>query len=135
VITSIKGSIDCGNQTPGTATITVTGDSPEGRFEASKLDPAVVECYFASGQVIVLGIARAGATKVLLLVSVGTDGVGVEEELRPSGQRRYASHAGTGILTSNGAHASGDVVEKNATPPHTLHVEGDAVCGTSVTGR
>ena len=132
---SIVGSIDCGGQTTGSSTITITGETAAGRFENATLDPALVECYFGSGEVIVLGVARAGDTKVGLLVSITSQGLGLEEEVRPSGQRRYGGTSLAGAtITTTGGHANGDVVEKDATPPHTLHIEGDAVCGTPLRG-
>jgi type V secretory pathway adhesin AidA len=78
----------------------------------------------------VIGIARAGTTNVLLMVSLGSNGLGVEEALGSAGQRYYASVGRSATLTSNGGHANGDVVERNTTHTHTLHIEGDAICGT-----
>jgi len=132
-ITAVKGSIDCGSQTPGSSTITVTGDTPAGRYDRSRLDPVVVECYFASEQVTVIGIAHAGKTKVLLMVLLSRpDGVNVEEAPQSAAQRYYSSVPGTATLTSNGAHGRGDAVERNSTHPHTLHVDGSAVCGIPI---
>jgi hypothetical protein len=131
-ITAVTGSLGCGDQTPGSSTLTVTGDTPTGRYEASRLDPVIVECYFASDQVTVIGIARAGATKVLLMVSLGPDQLNVEEALGSAGQRYYAPGVAAATLTSNGGNAKADVVEKDAAPPHMLHVEGGAVCGTPI---
>jgi hypothetical protein len=133
-VTAVKGSIDCGNQTPGSSTITVTGDTSAGRYEASRLDPVVVECYPLSDQVTVIGIARAGDTKLLLMVSLGSDGLHLEEALGTAGPRYYGSLPGSATLTPEGGHADGDVVERDAdtTPPHTLHVEGTVTCGTPI---
>jgi hypothetical protein len=131
-ITAVKGSIDCGDQTPGSSTLRVTGDTPTGRYETSRLDPVVVECYFASEQVTVIGIAQAGDTKVLLMVSLSPEGVNVEEAPTLATPRYYASVPGSATLNANGAHANGDAVEKNSTAPHSLHVDGDAACGTPI---
>src|SRR5204863_2173752 len=78
-ITSLKGSIACGDQTPGSSTLTITGATLAGRYDVSRLDPVIVECYFASGQVTVIGIAHAGAASELLMISLRPDGLGVEE--------------------------------------------------------
>lgn len=56
-ITAVKGSVNCGNQTPGSSTITVTGTFRTGQYHTSRLDPVLVECYFNSGQLSVLGIS------------------------------------------------------------------------------
>jgi hypothetical protein len=132
-ITAVRGVIACGNQTPGSSTITVTGDGPQGRYDAAPLDPALVECYFADDQVTVIGIADAGATPVLLLVSLGPDGLlHVEEIPRATTPHYYASAPGAATLTANGGHANGDVVERDTSTPHTLHIEGSAICGTPI---
>ena len=133
-ITAIKGTVECGDQTPGSSTITVTGDTGGAHLDHARIDPVLVECYFSAGEVIVLGIAQGGTAKVQLLVSITSQGLGVEEELQPSGQRRYSGSLSGASITTTGGHADGDVVEKDATPPHTLHVEGDAVCGTPLRG-
>jgi len=132
---SIKGSIDCGDETPGSSSITVTGDTAAGHLDHARLEPALVECYRAAGEVIVLGIANTGGNKVHLLVSLTPQGLGVEEEVPPSGQRRYSQLtdvASGAELTGNGGHANGDVADATASPPHSLHVEGDAVCGQPI---
>ncbi|HYL52840.1 MAG TPA: hypothetical protein VEZ15_12780 [Acidimicrobiia bacterium] len=130
-ITAVKGSVNCGNQTPGSSTITVTGTSRTGRYHTSRLDPVLVECYFNSGQLSVIGITRAGNENVQFLISLGSDGViNVEEAPAHAAQRYYGSVSGLATLTSNGGRAHGDVVERKATPPHTLHIEGSATCGT-----
>jgi hypothetical protein len=132
-ITEVKGSIDCGDQTPGSSSITVTGETSTGGYDASRLDPVVVECYFASEQVTVIGVADAGDREVLLMISLSpTDGVSVEEAPTSGRPRSYASVPGSASLTADGGHADGDAVEKDSTSPHRLHVDGDAVCGTPI---
>jgi len=136
-VTAVKGSIACGDQEPGSSTLTITGSTPAGRYDGSSLDPVVVECYFADDQVTAIGVARAGTTKVLLMVSFGPDGLGVEEALGPEGQRYYSStppaaSAGDIRLGPDGASATGDVVERNSPNPHTLHIDGDVHCGTPI---
>jgi hypothetical protein len=40
-------------------------------------------------------------------------------------------------LTATGAHVDGDAVEQNVTKgstAHTIHVSGDVICGTTVSG-
>jgi hypothetical protein len=126
---SVEGTIDCADQTPGVSTVRITGDSPAGRYDAAALDPAVVECYFSSGEVIVLGVAQAADTKMLVKVSVHDMALGLDEELVGTAPRRYSQPASASILTADGAHVAGDVTEQGASPAHVLHVEGDATCG------
>ena len=132
---SIKGSVDCGDQTPGSSTITITGDTEAGHLDHARLEPVLVECYRAAGEVIVLGIADTGTAKVHLLVSISPEGLGVEEEVPPSGQRHYSQLtdvAAGAEISGNGGHANGDVADTTASPPHSLHIEGDATCGTPI---
>jgi hypothetical protein len=49
-----------------------------------------------------------------------------------SGLEHHYQSPSPATLSGNGAFASGDASEQNATTPHTLHVEGGAVCGTPV---
>jgi hypothetical protein len=50
-----------------------------------------------------------------------------------SAQHQYLSPPGTVTLDDNGAHVDGDATEQEgSTPPHVLHVEGAATCGTPV---
>lgn len=56
------------------------------------------------------------------------------DESRPSAWRRYTA-SGSSTITSTGAHVRADVVGQGpATPAHTLHVEGDLVCGLHAAG-
>ncbi len=133
-ITAVTGSVGCGHQSPGSSSLTITGDTPTGRYERARLDPVLVECYFADGQLTAIGIARAGHTKVLLMVSLGPGGsLYVEEAPTSAPQRYYESRPGvSATLTSNGGHANGEVVEQRVASPHTLHIEGQARCGTPI---
>jgi hypothetical protein len=136
-VVAVTGSIACGDQTPGSSTLTVTGETPTGRYDRAPLDPVVVECYFADGEVTAIGVARVDTTKVLLMVSLGADGIGVEEALGSEGQRYYASTpapatAPAATLGPDGGRADGDVVERDNPRPHTLHIEGSVRCGTPV---
>ncbi len=117
-ITAVKGSIDCGNQTPGSSTLTVTGDTPAGRYEMSRLDPVVVECYFASEQVTVIGVAHAGDAKVLLMVSLsGRDGVNVEEAPTSAAPRYYSFVPGSATLTATGVTPTATGSRRTPPPP------------------
>jgi hypothetical protein len=132
-LTAVRGSILCGSQTPGSSTITVTGDGPLGRYNASPLNPVLVECYFADHQITVIGIADVSGAKALLMVSLGPDGLlNSEEVARGTAPRYYASVSSAATLTSNGGHADGDVVERDAATAHILHIAGTATCGTPI---
>ena len=131
-ITSITGSVQCGSQTPGTSTITITGDTAEGAFANAKLDPVKVECSgdAQGSEVFVSAIASIGSVKVEVGLGLASDG---SVTLDLTGGRHFEA-PGTTAITATGAHVTADVVEENASPAHTLHIEGDAVCGSPVSG-
>jgi hypothetical protein len=131
-ITAVRGFVDCGRQTPGSAHVTVTGETATGRYDHARLDPVLVECYFADGQLTLIGIARSSSERVLMMVTLGANGtLGVEEAPRGAKPRFYGSAGDASVtLTPGGGLATGDVVERNATPAHRLTIDGDARCGT-----
>lgn len=131
-VSATKGSIDCNGQQPGSTTITLTGDTAEGRLDASPIERALVECNTDSlgNEAVVLGIVTVGTTKVLASVELRADGVGVSETLPAGSLHKYRGPLGTATISTTAAHVSADAVEQDATPPHSLHVEGDATCGS-----
>lgn len=46
--------------------------------------------------------------------------------------RFYGSSDGSATLTDTGGHAAGTVVERDATPAHTVRIDGDLTCGTPI---
>jgi hypothetical protein len=129
-VTGVRGTLDCGHQTPGSSTITVTGDTPTGRYEGARLDPVNVGCYPSAGEVTAIGIANAGPTRVLLLVSLDSDGIVTVEEAPPDvTPRYYGSDPGSATVTASGGTVAADVVEQDAERSHTLRIDGGLVCG------
>jgi hypothetical protein len=135
-ITAIKGSVECGDQTAGSSTVTITGDTAEGALAAAVLDPVRVECDVSpdGDEVFASGFITVGSTKALVAVGLSSDGGVTVDENLPSGRHRYMA-SGSTTITSTGAHVRADVVEQGvATPAHTLHVEGDLSCGLHAAG-
>jgi hypothetical protein len=136
-ITSLKGTVDCGNQTAGTSTLVFGGDSPEGSFGPG-LDPVSVECVpiAAGDRLSVIGMSTVGTTPVLLIVSLGKDSLSVAAwpKGRPTSRFYNAEVPGTVSLSAGGAHVDGEAAEpyepKN---PLKIHVSGDVTCGFTVT--
>lgn len=130
VLTSINGSIDCGNQLPGSSTLTFSGPTAKGTFSGG-LNPVNVECVTNTyGQsVSVFGIAQVGSTPTLLIIYVSPGTFSVAG----AGFFRNASTA-VATLTATGAHVDGDAVEQVAAgaTAHMIHVSGDVVCGTTI---
>ena len=120
-LTAIKGSIDCAGQSPGTSTLAITG--------TSLVDPRV-ECNPEGAEVVVSAVADLGRGRALVNIGLRLDGVDVQEFGTET--RGFAGPAGTVTLTGDGARVTADLVERNATPPRTFHLEGDVVCGTPI---
>ena len=135
VLTAISGSIDCGNQTPGSSTLAFSGPTPKGTISGG-LDPVNVECVTNTygKSVSVFGIAQVGSTPTFLVVSISPGTLSISA----SGDGFFRNSATTvATLTATGAHVDGDAVEQNVTKgstAHTIHVSGDVICGTTVSG-
>jgi hypothetical protein len=136
VLTSISGSIDCGNQMPGSSTLTFSGPTPKGSLEGG-LDPVNVECVTNTygSSVSILGLARVDSTPTFMVVSVSSGSFSISA----SGDGFFRSGSTVGAtLTATGAHVDGDAVEQLAAgstaKPHTIHVSGDVACGTTIGG-
>jgi hypothetical protein len=135
-ITGIKGSVECGDQTAGTSTVTIMGDTAEGALAGAVLDPVRVECAESpdGDEVIALGLMQVGSTKALVKLGLTSDGAVTVDETLPSVSHRFMA-GGSSTITSSGARVRADVVEQEvATPAPTLHVEGDLSCGLHAAG-
>ena len=138
-ITSIKGSVDCGNQTIGTSTVAYTGDTTEGPVNGPP-NPFRVECDNNAAQgnsVTFVGVVNVGNTKALFFGSFTSDAINVFESIAgpPLSQHQYVvKAAGVSTLSATGAHVNGDLVEQSPASgaAHTLHIEGDVTCGVTV---
>ena len=138
-ITSIKGSIDCGNETTGRSTVIFRSKTAEGAV-ARKVHPFRVECDTSATQgnsVFFIGIAKVGHKKALFEATFFADSVNLFAVIpgTPAIQHQYrAQVAGVTTLSANGATASADLVEQNLTSgtPHTLHAKGTLTCGSTL---
>jgi hypothetical protein len=137
-LTSLRGSLDCGNQQPGSSTLVLTGTTPEGEVNGT-LDPVRVGCnnsvkYGRNAQAF--GVISVGATRVTAIVNVNY--LGFTVYLTGPGISHFYSSADTttSSVTENGAQISGDAATTTATgaPSITIHVEGADLCGTSTSG-
>jgi hypothetical protein len=136
-VSAIKGSINCGNFTAGTSAVKLTGDTADGAVNGT-FDPVLVTCTtseqgsFQGNYVIVRGITSVGSAKAMFFVTTQPDGtLVVFETVQPSGQHQYMGAAGSGSPRTDGVTIKGDAVEQGVTPAHTIHVEGDATCGSN----
>jgi hypothetical protein len=131
-VASIKGSVDCGNQAPGTTTFHITGTTSIGNVN-SGLSPALVICHSlpaSSGgdSITVSGIGKAGSAQVSIFVAVQKDHftIGVAGSAG-GGDLLTGSSAGTATLNGNTVHI--DATATVAGKPSSLTVKGDATCG------
>jgi hypothetical protein len=136
VIGSIVGIVDCGNQKPGSSTITLTDPTSGGGY-AQPLSPVRVECDTnAQGESVqLMGLAQIGSTTNFVIVTIRADGLTVAESGRSGLTHFYtASGAGLATLSAGGAHADGDLTQQfpSVSTPNVVHMTGDATCGTTL---
>jgi hypothetical protein len=133
-VTAIKGSVDCGNFAPGTSTVKLIGDTADGAVNGV-LDPVLVTCTTnqQGTYVVVRGVVNVGSAKAIFFVTTQPNGTLTifETAQTSTTQRQYQASPGSGSPTTTGTKINGDAVEQSATPPHTIHVEGDATCGSN----
>jgi hypothetical protein len=136
-LSSISGSLDCGNEQPGSANITVSGPSPYGQLDGALTDDAVTCTVTASGTFVgIEGLGMAGTTPVLLFVTAGAGLLQVAVETKTAGSFYSVKGTGVATLTPGGATIGADALESvpsGSTPsPNVLHVTGTATCGTTI---
>jgi hypothetical protein len=140
LLKSLAGSIDCGNQVPGTSTLMLTATTPDGDVNGG-LDPVRVSCNGSKQfgkSVQVIGVGMVGTTPVSADVVARATG-GFSVFLSGSGIAQYfyqSKDPTTATLTDGGAQISGDAASTPAAgaAPLTIHVEGSVVCGTTASG-
>jgi hypothetical protein len=137
-IMSIKGSINCGNETAGTSTVTFSGTTADGAVK-SKAQPFRVECDTASfgNSVIFPGVVKVGKTKAFFFTTFTPDSINIFETIAgspPIARQYQVKAAGVSTLSATGATVTGDVVEQSPTSgvAHTLHLTGKVTCGSTV---
>lgn len=136
-ITHISGSVDCGNQTPGTSTVQVSGATADGAvsgpFESSRI--SCVQSAQNGDAVNVTAVVTAGTTPTLLIVHFPADGKATIFVVTNGGQTSYSyaiDPSGDQAMTTTGGHVDADFEEVVASgTPHVLHLAGDLTCGTS----
>ena len=136
-LSKISGTIDCGNEQPGSGNIVVSGPTPYGQIGGA-LTGINVNCTVTSSGTFVgiSGLSMAGTTSVLVFVTASTDILQVAVETRTAGSFYSAKGAGLTTLVPAGASIGGDVpqaIPSGSSPsPDVLHVTGTATCGTTI---
>lgn len=119
--------MDCANQQPGSTTITVSGSTTAGVLSGQLSSPHVI-CSPGTS-VVVHALAQLGSSSVLVIVAMQAHSVTIAGV---GGYFKAPDAAAT--ISATGGHVSGDFTEQGvpAASAHTVHVSGDAVCGSSV---
>lgn len=131
-VRSIKGSVDCGDQDPGSTTVKITGDLAAGHVEGASLTDVRVECNPTGNELVVLGILDVGGTRVFFSAAFRPEGVNVFELGADNVAYQYQPSGGGATVTPTGGLAAGAASDLTASPPRTVRVEGDAVCGSTI---
>jgi hypothetical protein len=134
-VTAIRGSVHCGDQTPGESKVTITGDTLAGPVEAAVLDPVRVECANtpAGNEVTASGLVQVGSDTVLMSVGLASDRTVTVNKATATDMGEY--HADQRWVSSaNGAYVEADVVEQATASPRRLHLQGDLSCGRNAAG-
>jgi hypothetical protein len=136
-LNAISGTIDCGNDLPGSANIVVSGSSPYGQLAGALTGVDVTCTVTSSGTFVgVAGLGMAGTTPVLVFVTASTGRLQVAVETRTAGAFYAAQGAGLETLVPGGATIAGDLpqsIPSGSTPnPNLIHVSGTATCGTTI---
>jgi len=129
-ITSIKGTVDCGNQVPGSSTLTLTGSVPDGAF-SGPIDPIRVDCNpnAKPATVHAVGVIHIGANPTVIVFQATAAGfTAFVVPTATTKQHFYVTTDPTAATISpTGAHVSGSAAESGT--PNMLQVSGDLVCG------
>ena len=141
-LASIKGSVDCGDQTAGTSTLSVTGATAVGQLNVTAFDSVRVECDTSvkyGNSVQVIGLATVGGTPTQFIIDGSAAQFSVAQY--PKGAATTLFYVGkvadgaTVTLSANGVHISGSATQQSApagTTAAKVTVSGDATCGSTV---
>jgi hypothetical protein len=133
-MTSVTGSVDCAGQQAGTTTLTLSGETGSGAF-AGVPDPVRVECVHAQpDRVGLVGVGMVGTDKALIIISISAGQVTVfDAPASPPDHFFVAKGTAIATVTSTGAHVDLDLPEQvqSGAVAHTIHLSGDATCGSS----
>jgi hypothetical protein len=130
-ITSLSGSVSCGDKTPGSGTITITGTSTGGAI-TDAITSMLVNCQGGASFAIVNGLAMIGGAPATVEIG-GTPGAYFATFQTASASYFYSS-AAQGLYTPGNGHVQWNnaaLTQSGAGGAgHTITVSGDAGCGT-----
>ena len=133
VLSHLTGSVDCGNQQPGVASLTLSGTTTSGALTGGAAQ-ANVECVnsAAYGPYVTIQalVSVAGAPNLAIIYFSGTHySISISNDGFFVGQ-----NAGDATMSATGATVNGDLNEevKAGSPFHTVHMSGSVTCGTFI---
>ena len=128
-LTSLKGTIACNDQRPGSSTLTISGDIPAGSL-AGPIGPVNVKCAADGSSVSIIGLTTAGSTPVLLVITIASDHFTIAAAPKDGTGRLYAAKGpGVASVTATGGQVSGDAIAQADASAPTIHLAGDVTCG------
>lgn len=132
-VTSVSGSVTCGDKTPGSGTISITGDSTGGTI-SGQLTSLLVNCT-GTNFALINGLTTVGVAPAT--VEVGGGGSEVTfASLSTASAGFFFSSSKPDLYTVSNGHVhwnAGAVLMQTGAPEtvaHTVTVTGDATCGT-----
>jgi hypothetical protein len=129
-VDAVKGRVDCGNQVPGSSTLTVAGSVPDGAL-SGPIDPIRVDCNpnAKPATVHAIGLIKAGTTPVVLVFQATATGfTAYVVPTTTTKQHFYITTDPTAAtISAKGGHVAGSATESGTT--NTIQVNGDLVCG------
>jgi hypothetical protein len=129
-LTSIKGSVDCGSQVPGSSTLTLDGTVPEGPV-TGPIDPIRVDCNpdAKPASIHAVGLIKVVSRTAEVVFQATTDGFTayILPTLITNQHFFMTTDPTTVTISVTGAHVSGSATESGTT--NTLKVSGDLTCG------
>ncbi len=131
-VTSITGSVDCGNQNPGSSTIMLSGSVSQGPVSGS-LAHVFVICEPTG--VLTLAITSGSPQLFLDFFANGQDSslhVYVVSAGSSTTVTYFDKGPGVASVTSTGAHINAAALQLGipTAQAHTLHMTGDVTCST-----
>ena len=139
-LSSVTATIDCAHQTPGSGSFTITGTIAQG-VVASPLTATRVTCSPAGGAgtygMHAVGFGTVGSQPAFIGIFANVTSSGHYASATVSPENASVSYFFTSTanadvtLSTTSAHIDAAVTEPYA-PRDTLHVTGDATCGSTI---
>jgi hypothetical protein len=128
-VTTVSGSVSCGNKTAGGGTITISGDSSGGSISGA-LTSLLVKCPAGKPFSIINGLTKVGSAPASVEIG-GADGSYFASISTASTSYFYGSSA-KGLYTLGNGHVvwnNAVLTQTNPSGAGTITISGDATCG------